>query len=254
MLQSSKQRFGASSEKTPQVNGQCFLFGELIDGESNESENKVIEIKEHKRPVRKKGDREKLIKSLPHEIVECVLAVDEAVCKICNSELKIIGKKKVRSEIEYIPAKLIMKDYVQYVYKCIECGKNDINPYDSISSAPVPAPVLTHSFASPSIVSWVMYQKYMMSMPLYRQEKDFKRMGAEIKRDMMANWMIRSSEYWLKPLYDEIHKQLLKSDIIMSDETTWQVNHENGKKASSKSFIWVHRTGNYEGPPIGRAY
>lgn len=82
------------------------------------------------------------------------------------------------------------------------------------------------------------------------QENDFKRMGAELKRDMMANWMIRSSEYWLKPLYDEMHKQLLKCSIIMSDKTTWQVNHENGKKASSKSFIWIHRNGDYEGPPI----
>jgi len=116
--------------------------------------------------------------------------------------------------------------------------------------APVPAPVLTHSFASPSIVAWIMYQKYMMSIPLYRQEKDFKRIGAEIKRDMMANWLIRNSEYWLKPIYDKVHEQLLKCSIIMSDETTWQVNHENRKKASSKSFIWIHRSGNCEGPPI----
>lgn len=137
----------------------------------------------------------------------------------------------------YIPAKLIIKDYVQYVYKCNECGKNDTNPYDSVYTATAPAPVLTHSFDSPSIVAWVMYQKYMMSVPLYRQEKDFKRMGAEIKRDMMANWMIRSSEYWLKPIFNEMHKQLLTSSIIMSDETTWQVNKECGKKPSSKSYI-----------------
>lgn len=128
-----------------------------------------------------------------------------------------------------------MKHYVQYVYKCIECEKSDTTPYDSIYCATVPAPVLTHSFASPSIVAWVMYQKYMMSVPLYCQEKDFKRMGAELKRDMMANWMIRSSEYWLKPIFDEMHKQLLTSSIIMSDETNWQVNKEEGKKPSSKS-------------------
>lgn len=249
VLHAAKQRFGASSEKTPKIYGQCFIFGELIDEIPYEDDNKVINIKEHKRPVRKKGDRENLIKLLPHEVVECVL--DEGtVCETCGNELKIIGKKKVRSEMEYIPAKLIIKDYVQYVYKCINCGQNDANPYDSIYSSTVPAPVLTHSFASPSIVAWVMYQKYMMSVPLYRQEKDFKRMGAELKRDMMANWMIRSSEYWLKLIFDEMHKQLLTSSIIMSDETTWQVNKEKGKKASSKSFIWIHRTGGYEGPPI----
>lgn len=248
VLHASKQRFGASSEKTPQIEGQCFLLGEIIDEIPDET--KVINIKEHKRPVRKKGDREKLIKALPHEVVECVLEDEEAVCEICGSELKIIGKKKVRSEMEYVPAKLIIKDYIQYVYKCVECGKNDINPYDSIYCAPVPAPVLTHSVASPSITAWIMHQKYMMSVPLYRQEKDFKRMGAELKRDMMANWIIRCSEYWLKPLYEEMHKQLLKCSIIMSDETTWQVNKEEGKKPSSKSYIWIHRSGSCEGPPI----
>ena len=47
-----------------------------------------------------------------------------------------------------------------------------------------------------------------------------------------------------------MHEQLLKCSVIMSDETTWQVNHEDGKKASSKSYIWIHRSGNCEGPPI----
>lgn len=75
-------------------------------------------------------------------------------------------------------------------------------------------------------------------------------MGAELKRDMMANWVIRSSEYWLKPLYELIHKELLKYSIIMSYETTWQVNKENDKKASSNSYILVHRSGSCEGPPI----
>jgi transposase len=250
VLHASKQRFGASSEKTPKIKGQCFIFEETANENIAESEVKVINIKEHKRPVRKKGDREKLIKELPHEIVECVLNPEEAVCGICGSELKVIGKKKVRSEMEYIPAKLIIKDYVQNVYKCVKCGKDDANPYDMIYSAPVPAPVLTHSVAAPSSVAWIMYQKYMLSVPLYRQERDFKRMGAELKRDMMANWVICSSEYWLRPLYEQMHKKLLKCGIIMSDETTWQVNKEEGKKASSKSFIWIHRSGSCEGPPI----
>jgi transposase len=47
-----------------------------------------------------------------------------------------------------------------------------------------------------------------------------------------------------------MHEQLLKCGIIMSDETTWQVNKEKGKKASSKSYIWVHRSGSCEGPPV----
>lgn len=250
ILRASKQRFGASSEKTPQIAGQTILFGEEAMDYVILTDVPVINVKEHKRPVRKKGDREKLTERLPRETIECVLNPEEAMCGICGSEMKVIGKKKVRSEMEYIPAKLVMKDYVQYVYKCVECGKSDEHPEDVIYSAPVPAPVLTHSIASPSSVAWIMYQKYTLSVPLYRQERDFIRMGAALKRDTMANWVIRSSEYWLKPLYDRMHKQLLKCGIIMSDETTWQVNREEGKKASSKSYIWIHRSGSCEGPPV----
>ena len=250
VLHAAKKRFGASSEKTSQSEGQCTIWGEELGDSITTDHITVVNIKEHKRPIRKKGDREKLTAALPRETVECVLNPEEAFCDICDSGLKVIGKKKVRSEMEYIPARLVMKDYVQYVYKCVDCGKNDENPYDAIYGAPVPAPVLTHSIAAPSTVAWLMYQKYMISVPLYRQERDFRRMGAALKRDTMANWVIRSSEYWLKPLYEKMHKQLLTYGIVMSDETTWQVNKENGKKASSKSYIWIHRSGSCEGPPI----
>lgn len=245
VLQASKQRFGASSEKTPPAEGQGSLFGEETDTHPLPYAQ-VISIKEHKRPVRKKGDRQKLTAELNRETVECILNPEESACGICGNELKVIGKKKVRSELEYIPAKLVMKDYVQYVYKCVDCGKNDEHPSDAIYSAPVPMPVLMHSVASPSSAAWILYQKYVLSVPLHRQERDFQRMGAALKRDMMANWAIQ----WLKPLYGRMHRQLLKYGIIMSDETTWQVNREPGKKASSKSYIWIHRSGSCEGPPI----
>lgn len=250
VLHASKQRFGASSEKTPLTEGQYFLFDDKLAESDALGGASVINIREHKRPVRKKGDREKLTRELPRETIECILNPEEAICDNCGNELKVIGKKKVRSELEFIPAKLVMKDYVQYVYKCPECGKTDENPYDVIRSASVPSPVLTHSIASASSVAWIMYQKYMLSVPLYRQERDFKRMGAELKRDTMAYWLIRSSQYWLKPLFDRMHQKLLGCGIIMSDETTWQVNHEKGRMASSKSYIWIHRSGSCEGPPV----
>lgn len=57
----------------------------------------------------------RLTEGLIRETVECVINPNEAACEICGNELKVIGKKQVRSEMEYIPAKLIMKDYVQYI-------------------------------------------------------------------------------------------------------------------------------------------
>jgi len=40
-------------------------------------------------------------------------------------------------------------------------------------------PVLQHSMASPSSVAWTMYQKYVINVPLYRQEKDWHNLGLE---------------------------------------------------------------------------
>lgn len=132
ILHASKQRFGASSEKTPQTVGQYTIFGEEYEDPDASVNARVITIKEHKRPIRKKGDRDKLTAELPRETIECVLSPEEAHCGTCGSEMEVIGKKKVRSEMEYVPAKLVMKDYVQYVYKCTECGKSDEHPDDVI--------------------------------------------------------------------------------------------------------------------------
>lgn len=62
----------------------------------------------------------------------------------------------------------------------------------------------------------------------------------------MANWVIRSSEEWLTPIYLRIRQELLCSSILQGDETRIQCNRERGKKASSESFMWVIRNGAYE--------
>ncbi len=46
-----------------------------------------------------------------------------------------------------------------------------------IVTANMPAPIFPKSIASPSIMAYIMTQKYVEGLPLYRQEKHFERMG-----------------------------------------------------------------------------
>jgi transposase len=62
----------------------------------------------------------------------------------------------------------------------------------------------------------------------------------------MANWMIKAAECRLNPLYDRLHEILLQRDILHADETTLQVLHEEGREATSKSYMWLYRTGREE--------
>ena len=51
-------------------------------------------------------------------------------------------------------------------------------------------------------------------------------------------------------MYEELHRQLVKREVLHADETTLQVLHEPGKKAQTKSYMWLYRTGRDGGPPI----
>ena len=56
----------------------------------------------------------------------------------------------------------------------------------------------------------------------------------------MANWVIRTAQTWLKPLYRTLKKELLGSSTIYADETVVQVLKEDGKAAVSESRMWVY--------------
>jgi hypothetical protein len=98
-------------------------------------------------------------------------------------------------------------------------------------------------------MAYTMTQKYVESMPLYRQEQTWTRLGVELSRQTLANWIIQGSDRWLRPLYERMHEHLLKQDILHADETTLQVLREPGRPATSKSFLWLYRTGG-AGPGI----
>jgi hypothetical protein len=94
-----------------------------------------------------------------------------------------------------------------------------------------------------------MIQKYLFGVTLYRQETYWKQIDIEISRQTMANWLILASTRWLSIIFERMHQLLLKRDIIHADETGLQVLHEPGRSASSKSYMWLYRTGR-EGPAI----
>ena len=48
---------------------------------------------------------------LPKEIEEYIVSSEEN-CLVCGSELKVVGKKLIRTEVEFMPAKLKVKQIV----------------------------------------------------------------------------------------------------------------------------------------------
>jgi transposase len=244
-----KEKFGSSSEQTQksQLEGQLSLFNEA-EVESDESIDEPITKETHGYTRRDpKTKREELIKDLPVREVFCESSPEDLYCPRCNEELKPIGKEVVREELEYVPAKLQIIRYVRMSYECPKCKHTD-RPY--IKKANSPTSLMNHSLASPSSVANVMYQKYVNSIPLYRQEKDWEQLGLSLSRAIMANWIIRCSKDYLKPIVNHLQKELLRRDILHCDETPVQVLKEEGKKPQTKSYMWLYRSGNDGHAPI----
>ena len=76
------------------------------------------------------------------------------------------------------------------------------------------------------------------------------RQGIRLSRQTMSNWILKATVDYLTPVYEQLHKELLKRDVLHADETTLQVLHEPGKKPQSNSYMWLYRTGGDTDKPI----
>lgn len=243
----TRKLFGRSSEKTSAVIGQLHLFDEAEEvADPTIPEPTLQEIDKYRRK-KFKGQRMELLKDLPHDKVICKLDDEDLACPQCNNPLFTVGEEFIRTEIEYIPAKVRVIDYYRESYECRSCKRTD-NPY--FEKSPMPYPVVMHSMASPSSVAHVMYQKFVNALPLYRQEKDWENLGIKLSRATMANWIIAASRDWLAPIVKLLRTKLLQEKYIHADETTVQVLNEEGRKNTTDSYMWVYGTYNGSKTPI----
>ncbi len=244
--------YGQSSEKTRYVLGedsdQVSLFNEAEqESNSNAPEPKPgTLVAGHTR--KSKRTKEELAAELPVEEIICDLPKEEQECNLCGKELRYLGKEHVRDELEIIPAQIRVLRYVRYNYVCTGCEQDTTKA--NIVKSPVLEPVMKKSLASPSSVAHVMYQKYVNATPLYRQEKDWENQGVRLNRATLANWIIRSSNSWFRPIYELMKNYLVERKVVHADETVVQVLKEPGKKASTESRMWVYSSGNTGDPPI----
>jgi transposase len=192
-----------------------------------------------------RGPREIDLSALAEETIVYRLPDDGQVCPACSGALHPMGEV-IRVEIKIIPAHVVRVKHVRIKYACRHCQNNDV--HTPIVTAPMPAPAFPGSLASPSAVAYIIGQKYLDGMPLYRQEQQWARNGVQISRQTLANWVIKGA-FWLEPIYDKMHERLLKADVVNADETPVQVLHEEGRSPRTQSRMWLYRSGR-DGPPI----
>lgn len=242
------KRFGRKSEAREEEAlkaGQLAMEGvfneaeAVVDAADAEEEQEVV-VKEHTRKKRPKGKQEidlsKLRKEEKHSRID-----EETLKELFPNGYRELPEEIVQ-EVEYIPAEFYVKETHVHVY----CAKDDNS---HIVKADAPKKLFGKGLATPSMLSGVMNGKYVNALPLYRIEQEFIRNQVPFSRQTMARWIIMASERYFSLLIDRMKRELPTHHVVHADETPTLVT-KDGRKAGSKSHMWVYRSNRFDPHPV----
>jgi transposase len=236
------RRYAASSEKLSPDQIRLFNEAEVdatLEGDdtAETDSGETVAVPAHSR---KKGGRKALPQSWPRIEVIHEIPEDQRHCPHDGQVLTEINQV-VSEQVDIIPAQIRVIRHIRKQYACA-CGQ-------CIRTAPLPGQPIPKSMASPGLLAHIAVCKYQDALPLYRQEQILQRIGVDIPRATLANWMIRAGQL-VQPLINLLRDRVLAYDIVQMDETTVQVLKEPGRTAQSTSYLWLQRGGPPDEPVI----
>ncbi len=163
------QLFGRSSEKIPaeaRNPDQAWLFNEAEAlAAIAQAVPHTITVPAHERGKR---GRKKLDARLPRVDVVHDLPEEQKVCTEHGVALVRFGEEK-SEQLDYQPARVRVIRNIRPKYSCPCCEK--------VAIAPVPVQLFPKSLATPSLLAHIVTAKFVDGIPLYRQERQFDRLG-----------------------------------------------------------------------------
>jgi transposase len=224
-----KMLFGQKRERFESPD-QLSLPFEPTDEEQKQQQEQLTEKIEYVR--RKSGSshpgRAKLPEHLPVEEIELYPEgnLEEMTC---------IGKE-VTEELDYVPARFVIRRYIRYKYihktEQAESGT-------AFRIAPLPSRLIDKSMAGTGLLASILVDKYQDHLPLYRQLQRFKREKIPIASSTLDRW-VRQSLDRLEILYDWLVKDTKSKGYLQADETTIRVLDNTKKKETHLGYYWVY--------------
>jgi len=233
------QRFAAKSEKHV---AQLDLFDEAelavaIDALADQLPDENEDNKQPRPKKRQRGFSEKL----ERQRIELLLSEQE------KAGAQRTFFSKVKEELEFIPAKMTVLEYWQEKAVFVDQSQQPVK--ETLIAAARPIHPLGKCHASIRLLTHILVSKYADGLPLYRLEGIFKRYQGDVNRSNMAHWIIRLEDGF-KPLLNLMREVQNNSDYLQADETRIQVLKEDGRKAQSKSWMWLVRGGPPDKPSV----
>ena len=237
----NQQRFGRHTETMESIEGQLSFFDEadaLYNPLMQEPDPEDVLPRKAKKK-KAKGQREEDLKDFPEEIIPAHTVSREVLDAFYGAgnwrQMPSETYKRLRHEPE---------SWTVEVHTVDVFVGTDGDHQDEFMRGDRPKDLFRGSIATPSLLASILNVKYVNSAPLHRIEQEFSRNGVNISKQTMSNWIIGSANRYFAPLVESMKKELLRLPVTQSDETPTQVIRDD-RNPGSKSYMWVHRSGEF---------
>jgi transposase len=149
------------------------------------------------------------------------LTAAERLCPECGQERQSIGIETTE-QYDYMPAEVFVVEHQQVKYACKYCEGH-------VVMAPKPSQPIDKGLPGPGLLAVIATDKYLDHLPLHRTEQRMERLGVDLPRSTMCDWMASGAEL-LTPLYEALKRQVLQSKVLHTDDTTAPVRDERLRK------------------------
>lgn len=245
------QRFGPKADRVSK--DQLKLFDEAELNDLIEQLDRQIEAaKAPAKPSQRSSEDAPKRRSLPSHLprVERIIDLPEVdKAEIANTHVEMGFEES--EQLAVLPRQYYVVKTKRAKYAPIRQTKTE-KPL-TVVVAPRPACILPKAIGHSSLIADVVTAKFVDGLPLYRQEKIFKREGFPLSRQTLSGWMVQLREP-LKPLMAALKQHLYRGRVLQIDETPVQVMDEPGRDNTAKSQMWVYRGGAPERPVIWYEY
>ncbi len=245
ILKFQRMKFGPSSERFRGQIEQLEL--QLEDLEATRSANEATATPATLSPSRiVKPRRRPLPADLPRETV--THTPKQEACPDCGGALGPLGED-VSEMLEFVPARFKVIRIVRPKLSCKAC--------DCIVQEPAPNRPIDRGLAGPGLLAHVLVSKYADHLPLYRQSEIYERLGVELERSTLADWVGGASR-GLEPLVQALQRYVLEARKLHGDDIPVPVLAPgNGKTKTGRLWTYVRDdrpAGSGDAPAVWFAY
>jgi transposase len=241
-----RRYYGKSSEAFDPAQLELILAGLRSGARApSEAERNAVAAKPAPPPRQRPARRLSLPADVPTERV-----VIEPVEVQAQPELwKQIGEE-VTEEWDYTPGQFLKRLYIRPKYVRREsvapaAVASAAAPSEAVESpavviATLPPRLIEKGLPGAGLLTHVLISKYEDHLPLYRQEKIFEqRHGVKLPRQMLAEW-VEHGAFWLRPIYDEMKRELLAGGYLQADETPIRYLDPDLPGAARQGYLWTY--------------